>query len=380
METTLDAPRPPAAPTRTHAARIARPRRATGKILFGVIAGIAVLAWSARAAWHAYRYETTDDAYVTGHLIQIAPQIEGQVASVAVADNQAVKAGDVLVRLDPLQFDLAVRKARAAVEQARAQAGQTRAAAQQAEAQVTEAEARARQAEAQRAQTTAQLELARLTLGRTEQLFSKGGVNSQADVDNARATFKAAEAADAANDANVKAANSAAGSAQAQLVSARAQIAAAEASVAVAEAAVADAERQLSYATLKAPSDGRVGNRLVEAGNHVLSGQQLLSLAAPDPWIVANFKETQLARMRDGQQVEIEVDAAPGVALHGVIDSLAPASGAQFALLPPDNATGNFNKVVQRVPVKIVLDAASRAALGDRLRLGLSAVVRVRVR
>jgi membrane fusion protein (multidrug efflux system) len=273
-----------------------------------------------------------------------------------------------------------VQRARAALEQAKAQAGQSRAAQAQAEALIMEMNARAKQAAAQQVQTAAQLDLARLTLGRTEQLFAKGGVNSQADVDNARSVFKAAEAADLANQANVNAAQSASGSAQAQLVSSRAQVAAADASVAVAEAAGRDAERQLGYATITAPADGRVGNRLVEAGNHVLSGQQLLSLAAPDPWIVANFKETQLARMRPGQDVDLEVDAVPGHLLHGKVESIAPASGAQFALLPPDNATGNFNKVVQRIPVKIVLDDAGRAALGDRLRLGLSAVVHVRIR
>jgi membrane fusion protein (multidrug efflux system) len=381
METTLENPSATATPSADRSARSAPARqRALWKIVLGVIVGAAVLAWAARAGWHSYLYETTDDAYVTGHLVQIAPQIEGQVASVNVEDNQLVKAGDVLVRLDPLQFEIGVQKARAALAQARAQASQSRAGEVQAQAVITEAAARTKQAEAQVAQTATQLDLARLTLGRTEQLFANGGVNSQADVDNARSAFKAAEAAHAANQANVAAAESAAGSAQAQLVFSRAQVAATDASVAVAEAAGRDAERQLSYATITAPSDGRIGNRLVEAGNHVLSAQQLLSLAAPDPWIVANFKETQLAQMHPGQAVELEVDAVPDRRLHGRVESIAPASGAQFALLPPDNATGNFNKVVQRIPVKIVLDAERRAAVGDRLRLGLSAVVHVRVR
>ncbi|HEY4300631.1 MAG TPA: HlyD family secretion protein [Candidatus Didemnitutus sp.] len=380
METTLESTSAPAGHHRRADTSPVGKRRPAWKILLGVAVGAAVLAWSVRTGWHAYLYETTDDAYITGHLVQIAPQIEGQVATVNVADNQVVKAGDVLVRLDPLQFEIAVQKSRAALAQAKAQAAQSRAAEAQAKALVAETQARTKQAEAQLAQTATQLDLARLTLDRTEQLFAKGGVNSQADVDNARSAFKAAGAANAANAANITAAQSAFGSAQAQLVSSGAQIAAADASVAVAEAACRDAERQLSYATITAPTDGRVGNRLVEAGDHVLSGQQLLSLATPDPWIVANFKETQLARMRPGQAVEVEVDAVPGRRLQGQVESIAPASGAEFALLPPDNATGNFNKVVQRIPVKIVLDEAGRAALGDRLRLGLSAVVHVRVR
>ena len=299
---------------------------------------------------------------------------------VLVDDNQLVKAGDVLVRLDPLQYEFALQKAKAALEQAKAQAGETRAAVAQAEAQVAEANAREKQAEAQLAQSSAQRDLAQLNLTRNEQLFAKGGVITQADLDNARSAFQAAEAANTANEANITAAKSAVGSAQAAQHSAQAQIIAADANVAAAEAAVRDAERQFSYTTIVAPAEGRIGNKSVEVGNRVVAGQTLFALAAPDVWIVANFKETQLARMQPGQDVELEIDALPGRELHGRIDSIAPASGARFALLPPDNATGNFNKVVQRVPVKITLDSAAQKEISDRLRLGLSVVVNVRVR
>lgn len=387
METTLDAPSAPApavaAPThsRPDAIRPATPpRTARWKLVLGVVAGVALLGWLSQLALHAYRYEKTDDAYLTGHLHQISPQLDAQVKEILVTDNQAVRAGDILVRLDPRQFELAVQKAQAALEQARAQANETHAASAQADAQVAETEARVKQAEAQLAQTAAQLDLARLALTRSEQLFAKGGVITDADLDNARGAFHAAEAAHAANQANVTAARASIGSAQAAQTSARAQVAAATANIAVAEAAVRDAERQLGYTTLTAPADGRVGNKSVEVGNRVVAGQTLFSLVASDAWIVANFKETQLARMHASQDVELEVDALPGHVLHGKIDSIAPASGAQFALLPPDNATGNFNKVIQRVPVKITLDDASRHELGDRLRLGLSVIVNVRVR
>ncbi len=387
METTLDAPSAPApavaAPThsRPDAIRPATPpRTACWKLVLGVVAGVALLGWLSQLALHAYRYEKTDDAYLTGHLHQISPQLDAQVKEILVTDNQAVRASDILVRLDPRQFELAVQKAQAALEQARAQANETHAASAQADAQVAETEARVKQAEAQLAQTAAQLDLARLALTRSEQLFAKGGVITDADLDNARGAFHAAEAAHAANQANVTAARASIGSAQAAQTSARAQVAAATANIAVAEAAVRDAERQLGYTTLTAPADGRVGNKSVEVGNRVVAGQTLFSLVASDAWIVANFKETQLARMHASQDVELEVDALPGHVLHGKIDSIAPASGAQFALLPPDNATGNFNKVIQRVPVKITLDDASRHELGDRLRLGLSVIVNVRVR
>ena len=369
----------PHAPSHAHPAK-ARARKSRWKPVAGIVAGAAILAWLGHVAIHAYHYESTEDAYVVGHLHQISPRIEGQVSEVLVDDNHVVKAGQPLVKIDPQEFQIAVEKADAAVAQAKAQETEARAAQPQLDAQLAEARARVAQAQAQLTQTGAQLDLARLTLDRDEQLFKKGGVITQADLDNARSAFRAADAADAANRANLVAAQSAVGSAEAARKSADAQVTAAQANVAAAATALRDAKRSLGYTTVVAPAAGRIGNKAVEPGNHVVTGQTLMSLAAPENWIVANFKETQLARMHLGQPVELTIDALPGLDLRGTIDSIAPASGAQFALLPPDNATGNFNKVVQRVPVKIVLDDASRAAVGDRVRLGLSAVVNVRVR
>ena len=385
METVIETPAVPASGSSAHSpAHAAHAHRKTGgarwKPVLGVVVGLVVAAWLGQIAVHAYHYVETDDAYIAGHLHQIGPQLDGQVKEILVTDNQTVQAGDVLVRLDSLEFDLALQKARAALLQSRAQETQTRAAAAQADAQLTEAQARATQAEAQLAQATAQLELARLTLTRNEQLFTHGGAITQAELDNARSVFHAADAAQAAGRANLAATQSAIGSALAAQNSVQAQIAAASAAVAVAEAATRDTERKLAYATITAPAAGRIGNKAVEVGNRVLAGQSLFSLAAPEIWVVANFKETQLARMQVGEPVELTVDALPDHELHGTIESLAPASGAQFALLPPDNATGNFNKVVQRIPVKIALDPASVRELGDRLRLGLSVIVNVRVR
>jgi len=372
---TLDVPAVADRPTPSLAQPTAR-----WKAALGTLGAVALLAWFGHIGLRAYRFEETDDAYVTGHIHQVSPQLDGQVREVLITDNQTVHAGDVLVRLDPLQSELQLQKARASLEQARANAAETRAASLQADAQLAEANARVEQAAAQLAQTDAQLQLAQLNFTRSEQLFAKGGVTSQSDVDTTRSAFRAAQAAQASNQANANAAQSAVGSAVAAQNSARALVAAADASVAVAEAAVRDAERELGYTTITAPANGRIGNKSVEVGNRVVAGQTLFALAAPESWVIANFKETQLARMRPGQDVELSVDALPGRTLHGRVDSIAPASGAQFALLPPDNATGNFNKVVQRVPVKIVFDDASRAELGDRLRLGLSVVVNVRVR
>ncbi|HWA10758.1 MAG TPA: HlyD family secretion protein [Opitutaceae bacterium] len=370
----------PAATTPAAAAPSRRTFGAYAKPALLIVTAAAVAIWLGRLLVHSYHYVETDDAYVSGHLHQISPQLQNQVKEVLVAENQSVKAGDVLVRLDPLESQLAVQKSQAELDQARAQENQTRAAAAQADAQAAEAAARVKQAVAQVAQTAAQLDLAKLNLDRNEQLFGKGGIIAQSDLDTARNTFAAATAAHAANQANVTAAESTLGSAQAAQKSAHAQIAAAGASVAVAESSLHDAERKLSYTTITAPAAGRVGNKAVEVGNYVLPGQVLFSIAGSDVWITANFKETQLARMQPGQEVEITVDAIPDHHLHGKIESVSPASGAQFALLPPDNATGNFNKVVQRVPVRISLDPDSLREVGDHLRLGLSAVVNVRVR
>jgi membrane fusion protein (multidrug efflux system) len=371
------APAAPETPAKRDASRSGR--KLTKPVLLGV-AIVAMVAWLAHFGLHAWRYEETDNAYVVGHIHQISPQVSGQVKEVLVQDNQSVRAGDVLVRLDPLEFEIAVQKAQASLAQAQAQETQATAAASQSAAQLAEASARATQAAAQIVQARAQLDLAQLNLNRNEQLLKNGGAVTQAEVDNARSAFSAGQAGLDAAIANRAAAQASVGSAEAAQKSAGAQAIAASANAAAAKAALRDAERQLDYAVIKAPTDGRIGNKNVEAGNRVAAGQSLVALAEPAPWIVANFKETQLARMHVGQDVEISVDALAGQTLHGKIDSLAPASGAQFALLPADNATGNFNKVVQRVPVKIVLDSESLKLVGERLRLGYSVIAEVRIR
>jgi membrane fusion protein (multidrug efflux system) len=343
------------------------PRRLGRNLLIAAV-GLGIAAWLADFGWHAWNYEETDDAYVVGHLHQVSPQIDGQVKEVLVADNQLVKAGDVLLRLDPLKCEIAVDKAQADAAQARAKKIE-------ADATLAEAQARVSQVEAQISEIDAQLELARLNHERNKVMFGDGksGVVTQSELDKSHSAL-------AVTHASADAAKASLTAAQAAQQAASAQIEAADAASAAADAELRDARRQLADTVVTAPADGRIGNKSVEIGDQVKSGQMLFALAEPSPWIVANFKETQLARMHPGQPVEFTIDSLPGQTLHGTIDSLAPASGAEFALLPADNATGNFNKVVQRVPVKIVLDDDSRAQFGDRLRLGCSAVVDIRVR
>jgi len=357
------------------------PRRlGNGRKLLIAAAVAACLAWLAHFIYAWAVFEQTDDAYVSGHVHQVSAQVDGTVREVLAHDNQTVKAGDVLVRLDPLEFELALRRSEAGLAQAAADKSRAAAAVAEAGARIAEAEARGRQAEAQVAQAQTRFDLARINRERNRRLFGDSGAITQSDVDMTESAFTAAQAELAAAKANVVADTAAVASARAMRESAEAQVAAVRAETASDEAAVADAKRRLAYATLAAPADGRIGNKNVEPGNRVQAGETLFALVEPRVWVIANFKETQLARIRAGLPVELTIDAIPGVKLKGAVESIAPASGAQFALLPADNATGNFTKVVQRVAVKIAIDPGSADGIEDRIRPGLSVVASVRVR
>jgi membrane fusion protein (multidrug efflux system) len=282
----------------------------------------------------------------------VSTRVSGTVTDVLVEENQTVTAGTLLARLDPRDFE--VRR-------------------QQALAQVAQAHAQARQAEAQISQTRAQIarEQARATkakgdLHRADSLYhGASGAISKQELESAQAESDAAQAA--------------LQGAQSALDAAKASALAAQAQQNVAQANLEDAELQLSYTELIAPAAGRIGKKNLETGNRVQPGQALLALVQPEIWVTANFKETQLAHLRAGQKVAVVVDAFPGRSFSGKVESLSPASGAQFALLPPDNATGNFTKIVQRVPVKIILDQNSLGDCGDRIAPGMSSTVKVNV-
>jgi membrane fusion protein, multidrug efflux system len=296
-------------------------------LLVPLVVAVAALAGFAGYHWwqQAQLWVVTDNAYVAGHVHQVSTRVAGTVSEVLVKENQVVAAGDVLAQLDPSELQVHVAQARASLTQA----------------------------DAQVARETAATTKAQLDFARAEKLFQdKAGLISKQDFDSARAALD---------------------SAQASLAAARAQ-------TQVAAANLRDAELQLSYAVITAPSAGRVGRKNIELGNRVQPGQALIALVGTDTWVTANFKETQLARIRVGALVRLEIDAVAGREFAGRVDSIAPASGAQFALLPPDNATGNFTKIVQRVPVKIVLDPASVSGFADRLVPGISAVVKVNTR
>ena len=349
--------------------------------LIVLVLGVAALLWTADFVRHAFLFEETDDAYVNGHVHQIAPRVAGAVTEVLVDENRTVKAGQVLAKIDPLESEIALHRAQAMLAQSRAEEERAKAAIDQAKAQVLQLQAQVDQAEAQVTRSSAQLEVASTDFSRNSRLYNNDQhAIAKSEVDTTKGSFDAAQAAFNAAKANVTGAKSNVAAAEAQVESAQAALTAAQANTAASEAAVHDAERVLGYAVLTAPTDGRIGNKNVETGNRVQVGQALYALIEQDLWVIANFKETQLTRMHAGQVVDVTVDAVGGKMFTGKVDSISPATGAQFALLPPDNATGNFTKVVQRVPVKIVFDPESVRGFEDRLRPGLSAVVNVRVR
>jgi membrane fusion protein (multidrug efflux system) len=308
----------------------------TGVVLIGAVIGF--------CAWFLARgYETTDDAFIDGHIIQVSPRISAEVNSVHFDDNQEVLKGQLLVELDPRDYQVAVEKAQAQLIQAQAQVLQARAQKAQSDAQLA-------QAQAQLGQQSAQSAIATINFNRDASLYQQDlRAIAKQDVDTTKATLAAAQAAVDAARSNVQAARAAADAAESEIGSD-------QAAVDVAKAAVDSAQLALSYTRITAAEPGRITRKTVEPGDYVTAGQTLFSIVQHDVWVTANFKETQLARMKRGQAVRIRVDAFPDRDLKGHIDSFQLGSGSRFSLLPAENATGNYVKVVQRIPVKIVFD------------------------
>jgi membrane fusion protein (multidrug efflux system) len=259
--------------------------RRPGVIIAAAVLAITGIACGSFAMFHSFTHESTDDAFIDVHFVSVAPKIAGRVAVVNVDDNQLVKKGDVLVEIDPGDFQVALAQAKANL-----------------------------------AKDKATLVQANTNEKRAQDLFTKKVISTQE------------------RDTNVATSDSSKASVQAD------------------EAAVQQAELNLGYTKIKAPIEGYVTKEAVTIGDYVQVGQALMSLVPPRVWVIANFKETQLRSMRPGQPATISVDAYEGLQLHGHVDSIQAGSGAVFSLLPPENATGNYVKVVQRVPVKIVLD------------------------
>ncbi len=394
-------------------------------LLLGGLAAAGTFAYR----WWAYNsvHQETDDAYVVRHLHPISSRISGTVIQVLIHENQHVTQGQPLVRLDPTDLQLqlkqalanlrvaedqaaaahtttfqAIDNARAGNTQAQAGINAAQAAIATAQAQVQSARAGVSQAQAQLAQAQANLYKYHVDYLRYQRLYGAGAV-TQEDLDTARQAYQVALAQQGAQiqavheaQANLAAALQGVKNAQAQFKNAQGAIQQAQgqqvqtqidknnyttdlATVAQDEVAVRNARQQLSYTSILAPTSGVVGDRTVEVGEQVTPGLPLLSVVGDQVWVVANFKETQLERMRPGQSVTIDLDTFPNHPFQGRVESISPASGADFALLPPDNATGNFTKIVQRIPVKILFDPASIRGYESLVRSGMSATVSVDV-
>jgi len=329
-EVTRPAPRPEAPPT---------PARRGPKpiVWFGLgILAVVALTFGGWHLWYARHHVTTDDAQVEGHIVPVLPKVTGYVADVRIEENQPVHKGDVLVVLDDRDYKAKLEQANADLAVAQASAG-GRASSGQAQAQYNAARAAVSEAEARNWQAQRDLE-------RYRQLAAKDVIGAQ--------ELESYEAAARVASANVRAT-------QEQSLAAGAGVQSAQAKAASALASRDQAALQLSYTQITAPSDGVVSKKDVEVGQLVQMGQPLFSIVPlSDVWVVANLKETQLAHVKAGDRVEIKVDTYPGRKFYGRVESLSPATGAKFSLLPPDNATGNFTKVVQRVPVRIRLEGA----------------------
>lgn len=338
--------------------------RRRGVIIGGALALIVVVVLGALWWWHESGIETTDDAFLEAHIVDVSPQIAGEVTQVLVDDNQPVHAGQPLVEIDPAQYRLAVQQALAAEQQAQTALGQ--ATASVAVAQASLAQARADLVSANATAIRAQQDLKRYQ--------SLRGVNPRAvarsTVDEAVATARSAVAEQRAAQQRVQ-------SAQAQIKSAQAAVAGARARIATAQAGVGQANLNLGYATVTARVDGHVANRTVAVGTYVSPGQQMMAIVPLHLWVRANFKENMIARLRPGQSVSIHIDACPQASARGHVVSIQRGAGQAFALLPPENATGNYIKVVQRVPVRIALDSAPPGCV---LGPGMSVEPTVKVR
>ena len=424
-------------------------------LIGGLVVLLLVVFFGLRYWLYARSHESTDDAFIDGHIVQVSPKASGYITKIYVADNQNVNAGDLVAELDPRDYETKVEQAKAAlnaglaqqkqaqtqvtltraktnadvqqaaagVQQARSSVAGSRAGASsersratQAAAGINTAEANVQQARAQQAAAQAEATRASADVQRYQMLFDKDEISKQrldeaiaaartanAQVDAAREKVVAAEAqvnearaATSAQNANAQRAQTQISGAQAQVNEARgrlaqaqtapqqiavsqAQAASAGANLEQLQAAVDEAELQLSYTKIYAPETGRVARKSVEVGTLVQIGQPLMAVVPGDVWVTANFKESQIGNIRPGEPVDITIDAYPDKTFRGHVDSIQAGTGARFSLIPPENATGSYVKVVQRVPVKIVFEP-NQIDLQHTMAPGMSVVPEVKIK
>jgi membrane fusion protein, multidrug efflux system len=327
--------KPPEKPRKSFLRR--RPLMAGAGLIALLVAGAAAYVY-----WdNSSHFESTDDAFIAARQFAIAPKVAGYITAVPVTDNQHVNKGDVIAQIDQRDF-------LTALAQAQAQLAGAEAGIHSVDTQIATQDAQISSAQAQVAQAQANSELARVTWGRDQPLVKQGWATAQQGTTDVQ-TLKAQQSA-------VDSAQAALKVAQRQIDTLRAQRTSQEATLAQAQAQLDQAKLNLSYTTVTADQPGRVVNLSGAVGQYAQAGTNLTMFVPDEIWVVANYKETQLDRMRPGQPVDLEIDAYPERAFHGHLDSVQPGSGPAFSLLPPENATGNYVKIVQRVPVKLILD------------------------
>ncbi len=304
---------------------------------------------------NTFTHEATDDAFIAGHVVSIAPRVAGQVTAVLVRDNQMVRSNELLLALDPADYAMTSSQKNSAAEAQTANYQTVLAALELMQAKVATAKAVASESQADADAAEATSTRAKADFARAQDLRKQNTTSAQ-EFDSAQAAAQEAEA-------NLSSARQKALADASKITEAEAQLAATKSAVSMALAQSHSAQKDalaaqldLSYTKIFAPCDGRITRKSVEAGDYVQTGQQLMSIVPEEVWVVANFKESQLEKMSPGQPATVEIDALGGKKFRAHVDSVQAGSGAAFSLLPPENATGNFVKVVQRVPVKIVFD------------------------
>ena len=288
---------------------------------------------------HSFYYQETDDAFVEGHIVSVAPRVAGPVVKLLVDDNQPVKKGDLILEIDPTDYETTLAQKEAKLAEAKANLNI-------AEKRITQSQADLNQSSEDISAAKSKLDFAQKDYKRYTDMH-KAGIASKQDYDHSKTAFTVAKSSHNAALEREQAAKS-------MLQSSKAQKEATLAEIKRLEAEVTQAKLDLSYTKIYAPQDGLITNRSVEQGNYVQIAQPLLAVVPEKMWIVANFKETQLANMRPGQPVEIKVDTYRGKKFEGKVDSIQRSTGAKASLFPPENAVGSYVKIVQRVPVKIV--------------------------
>ena len=339
-----------------------RPSYMKKRVIVPTIAAVAFVILGIYFAIHSIHFQSTDDAFVEGHIISIAPRVSGQVKELLITDNQPVKKGDLLLVIDPNDYEAVLKQKEARLEEAKAALNIS-------EKQINQAESNLSQSAQDIHATRSKLDFAQKDYKRYTDMY-KAGIVSKQDYDKSQKEFEVSQA-------NHKSATERSNAAKFNLESMKAKSESVQADIKRLEAEVEQAKLDLSYTKIYAPQSGKVSARSVEQGNYLQVGQPLMQIVPKQVWVVANFKEIQLTHMKPGQSVSIKVDTYPGKRFKGEVQSIQRATGAKSSLFPPENAVGSYVKIVQRVPVKIIF----KEDISDyNIVPGMSVVPKVKVK